>query len=430
MSPLLASGPLIRKKALLYNEKLGGPSTFQASNGWIQRFKTRHRIHEISRKGEKVSGDVGASCSFAAEFSKIIAEGGYRLDNIYNADETGLAWKSLPRRISDAQDENERDVERVTVLACANASGTHRIPLLVIGKSQNPKCLRNAKTLPVNYCGERNACIDRQIFSDWYRTIFLTAIKERNGRRGEKFLLLLDNTPSHPSAEDLNCIDESCRVVILPPNVSALIQPMDQGVIETTKKDYKKSLIRQLLLEEEDVDEEDAAANFLKRWNMLDCCELIAQAWDDLSDATLCNAWKKIFFANNIRAEVSVVKDRELTHLINRIPGYENFTDEETTAWLQVDSLKNMPVWHIMDDDEILNFDEPAQTLIRSRLHGSQEHDDDDHKSTKDAPATREVLKSMSTVLRWYRTRRVVDAEHLATLTKIRQLIEDSILEP
>lgn len=40
-------------------------------------------------------------------------------------------------------------------------------------------------------------------------------------------------TPTHPSCAILNEKDEFIRVMFLPPNVTSLLQPMNQGVIET-----------------------------------------------------------------------------------------------------------------------------------------------------------------------------------------------------
>jgi len=59
------------------------------------------------------------------------------------------------------------------------------------------------------------------------------------GKEG-KVLLLLDNAPSHPSTETLNAINDKFEVKFFPPNVTSLIQPMDQSVIETLKRLYRK----------------------------------------------------------------------------------------------------------------------------------------------------------------------------------------------
>jgi hypothetical protein len=41
--------------------------------------------------------------------------------------------------------------DRLTALVCANMSGTDKLPMFVIGKSQNPRCFKNVKSLPTEY---------------------------------------------------------------------------------------------------------------------------------------------------------------------------------------------------------------------------------------------------------------------------------------
>lgn len=45
----------------------------------------------------------------------------------------------------------------------------------------------------------------------------------------------------------MNDIIEGVELVYLPPNVTALIQPMDQGPISLMRKHYKKNLLRNLI---------------------------------------------------------------------------------------------------------------------------------------------------------------------------------------
>jgi len=44
----------------------------------------------------------------------------------------------------------KKSKERITVLLGANTSGTEKSKLLVIGKYQKPRCLKNVKSLPVH----------------------------------------------------------------------------------------------------------------------------------------------------------------------------------------------------------------------------------------------------------------------------------------
>jgi hypothetical protein len=44
-------------------------------------------------------------------------------------------------------------------------------------------------------------------------------------------VLLLDHCPAHPSADVLKSKDGKIKAMFLPTNTTALIQPMDQGII-------------------------------------------------------------------------------------------------------------------------------------------------------------------------------------------------------
>lgn len=66
---------------------------FAASNRWLQGFLERHAIHNVKIKGEIASGNITAAKEFPSQLAKIIEEGGYNSDQVFNADETGLFWK-------------------------------------------------------------------------------------------------------------------------------------------------------------------------------------------------------------------------------------------------------------------------------------------------------------------------------------------------
>jgi len=48
--------------------------------------------------GEKLSSDESDFESFKTEFQKEIAEKGLNREQVYNVDESGLYWKSLPKK--------------------------------------------------------------------------------------------------------------------------------------------------------------------------------------------------------------------------------------------------------------------------------------------------------------------------------------------
>lgn len=142
------SGPLLCEKALDFNQKLNGPLDFKASSEWLSKFKQRHGIRQLDVQGESLSGDDVASEAFVKTFKETVVNAGFSRDDVYNADETGVNWRSLPRKSLASRNETRApgykvSKDRVTAMVCANASGTHSIPMLLIGKSKKPRCFKN-----------------------------------------------------------------------------------------------------------------------------------------------------------------------------------------------------------------------------------------------------------------------------------------------
>ncbi|KFD66259.1 hypothetical protein M514_09446 [Trichuris suis] len=216
------SGPLLCEKALHFNARLGGNSSFRASTGWLHKFKRRHGIPEIETHGEKMPADESSASTFNDELKRYLDQG-YEEEFIYNADETGLQRKvplkrSLASRTEDATTGCKLSKERITVMICANSSGTHRIPLLLNRKSKKPKSFKHAKNLPAVYSSQKKGWMNSEIFANSFKNTFIPDVKKFQNLIGKtgKVLLLIDNAPSHPSAACLNRIDETVEVRFLP----------------------------------------------------------------------------------------------------------------------------------------------------------------------------------------------------------------------
>ena len=96
----MSSGPLLKEKAIqlfhsIYPE--GTDVLFVASSGWLSNFIARHGIRGISL-GEALSADTSLVHSFKSELLSKIELEGYSLDQVFNADETGLRWKLMPSK--------------------------------------------------------------------------------------------------------------------------------------------------------------------------------------------------------------------------------------------------------------------------------------------------------------------------------------------
>ncbi|GFT04873.1 HTH CENPB-type domain-containing protein [Trichonephila clavipes] len=67
---------------------------FSASKGWLTGILKRNALHNIKITGESATSDEGAAKIFPEELAKIIEDGDYSADQVFNADETGLYWKN------------------------------------------------------------------------------------------------------------------------------------------------------------------------------------------------------------------------------------------------------------------------------------------------------------------------------------------------
>lgn len=91
--------------------------------------------------------------------------------DIYNANESGLLWKSLPDQSIVNQEEKtpggfKPSKERVTIMVCGNASGSHKIPLMMIGTPANPRWWK--KNVPDRYYNNKSAWKTISLFIEWY----------------------------------------------------------------------------------------------------------------------------------------------------------------------------------------------------------------------------------------------------------------------
>ena len=114
-------------------------------------------------------------------------------------------------------------------MCCANATGSHRLKPVVVGKAKQPRCLRGfMDSLPVVYYNSLKSWFTSRIFKDWFLNhavpeIVRHQVNDLNIPRDRvKALILLDNAPCHPAEAELVGHHGRIRCVFLPPNTTAL----------------------------------------------------------------------------------------------------------------------------------------------------------------------------------------------------------------
>ena len=132
------SGPLLQEYARKVSEELNSATnSFQASNGWLEKFKIRYNIHFRTICGESRSVDQTIVDDWKSRLLSMIEH--YKPEDVFNVDETGLFFKLMPDK-SMVVDKNDcrggkKSKDRYTVMLCGNWSGTEKLKPIVIGES-------------------------------------------------------------------------------------------------------------------------------------------------------------------------------------------------------------------------------------------------------------------------------------------------------
>uniref|UniRef100_A0A8B9WER6 Jrk helix-turn-helix protein n=2 Tax=Bos TaxID=9903 RepID=A0A8B9WER6_BOSMU len=279
------SGPMLIEKAKDFYEQMQLTEPCVFSGGWLWRFKARHGIKKLDASSEKQAADQQAAEQFCGFFRSLTAEHGLSPEQVYNADETGLFWRCSPSPSPEGGSAPgpTQSKDRLTVLMCANATGSHRIKPLVVGKWGSPKAVQGLQHLPVVYKAQGSAWVDKEIFADWFHHIFVPAVKEHFRAMAlpedSKAILLLDGSRAHPREAEL--ASENVFTIFLPASVTALLQPMDQGI----RRDFMRNFVTP----------RGRLQALAPRCSVQDAVLDVACAWDAVPGAVLSRAWRKLW---------------------------------------------------------------------------------------------------------------------------------------
>lgn len=141
------SGGLLPARASRIAEQLG-VAAFKGSPHSIQNWARRFNLHNVALWGTGGSADAAGAADRVAEIREEPWE--YDPERIYNVDDTGLFFRCIPhrayvlagqrRRARGTKAMNAKDL--VTLVLACNATGTHKIPVAIIGKAKQPLCFK------------------------------------------------------------------------------------------------------------------------------------------------------------------------------------------------------------------------------------------------------------------------------------------------
>lgn len=171
---------------------------------------------------------------------------------------------------------------RLTYVLTSNADGSEKLPPLIIGKAKKPRAFRNqmGAQLGFYYRNNAKAWMTTTLYQEW-----IQQWDHDLGVKNRKILLLQDNFSGHIVPHGLRNI----QVENFQPNLTAHVQPMDQGIIRCFKAHYRARYIRRAI----DIYDGGVTASEIYDINQLQAMRLADIAWCDVDTTTIRHCWRK-----------------------------------------------------------------------------------------------------------------------------------------
>lgn len=225
------------------------------------------------------------------------------------------------------------------------------------------------------------------LFSEWLKKIDIQMRLENR-----KILLFIDNCTAHYSSDELQHI----KVVYLPPNSTSKLQPLDQGVIQNFKINYRREVVRHILTNLE--------SNGSLEINVLIAMRFVKKAWLSVTQTTIANCFRKAGFRINGLQEPQY-SEWDSSHEELR-PSFQEWSELTSNAGERVPSFED----YVNVDENIEVTGEQTVDDIVSTLQmcDTNENDsDEDHGDTLEIKLVkkREALEALHTLTKFFEQR-------------------------
>ena len=272
----------------------------------------------------------------------------------------------------------------MTGLAAANANG-EKLPMFIIDKSKSPRCSKNLKQLPCHYRGKKKSWMDSDLFEEWVREL-----DRKFEQQNRKFVLIIDNCPAHPAIGGLKII----QLCFLPPNTTAVTQPMDQGVIRSLKAKYRSRLIK-LIIKAIDSNKD------IPKINVLDAMKLLTLSWEDVTENAVQNCFAEARISNDYQLRAQNDLDDPFIELRSSIEELKERNSEEFLNDISPEEFTYLDD-PVVATEPVLT-DELIVEMVRKGEDENVESDDDDESANADVsiekPGTVEVRNAVETLM-------------------------------
>ncbi|XP_012494754.1 PREDICTED: major centromere autoantigen B isoform X1 [Propithecus coquereli] len=306
---LPVKGIILKEKALRIAEELG-MDDFTASNGWLDRFRRRHGVVSCSgvaraRSRNSAPRTPAAPASPAAvpsegsgggmtgwhaqeEQPPSVAEG-YASQDVFSATETSLWYDFLPDQAAGlfgGEGRPRQATQRLSVLLCANADGSEKLPPLVAGKSAKPRA--GQAGLPCDYTANSKGGVTTQALAK-----YLKALDTRMAAESRRVLLLAGRLA-------VQSLDTSglrhVQLAFFPPGT---VHPLERGVVQQVKGHYRQAMLLKAMTALESQDHSGL------QLGLMEALHFVAAAWQAVEPSDIAACFREAGFGGGPNATIT-----------------------------------------------------------------------------------------------------------------------------
>ena len=185
--------------------------------------------------------------------------------------------------------------DHMSLLLCTNMNRSEKLNPVLIGKATCPTALKKHgvtfKDLGVEYFWNQKGWITGPVFICHLQI----GTTNSSNKIAIHVLLLIDNAPGHLIGEY-----SYIRIQFLPPNTTVKLQPLHQGIMKSTKHNYRTILTTRYL---GGVESKQEAKTIMKSFDFVVACQVLVEAWDALTPENIQKCFLKAGFMPYVEHE-------------------------------------------------------------------------------------------------------------------------------
>ena len=190
---------------------------------------------------------------------------------------------------------------------------------------------------------------------------------------GKKIALLIDNCPAHPSVSD----QTNGQLVFLPPNITSVSQPMDQGEIRSLNPHYRGRVVRRLCRALD-------KTKTLPKIYIPQTMKILLSSWEALSAQTIVNCFRKA--GNTPEAQNAAITDADdpFSDLKESLQQLHDIDPDMVPEGVTPESLNH--VNEVITTAPMITDDDILRSVTTNQQEQSDEDDDNDEEVEEAAP--------------------------------------------